>query len=335
VVFDRVMVKLAAITLAVVVALGLCASPFVARAQQAGQVYRVGYLRLGSPGGDPFQSVFEQALRERGWVNGENLIIMNRYAEGQYDRLPALAADLVRLEPHVIVTVTTASVRAAKAATSTIPIVMWGVGDPIGAGLIVSFARPGNNVTGFTDVSPETYDKQLQLLKEAVPSARRMAVLSNPANPSWLPVLTSLKVAAASLGVQLQVFGARAPQEFEPAFQAMTQAQTDGLVVFDDASFFRDLDRLATLALRHRLPSICGNWNFAKAGGLMNYSVNRAETVRQVAGYVDKLLRGADPAELPVVQPTTFQTVINLKTARALALTIPQSLLLRTDEVIQ
>jgi putative tryptophan/tyrosine transport system substrate-binding protein len=233
------------------------------------------------------------------------------------------------------VAVTTASARAVKGATSTIPIVMWGVGDPIGAGLVVSFARPGNNVTGFTDVSSETYVKQLQLFKEAVPSARRVAVLGNPDNSSWLPVLTGLKEAAPSLEVQLQVFGARAPEEIEPAFRAMAPARMDGVVILDDASFFRDLGRLANLALRHRLPSICGNWNFAKAGGLMNYSVNRADTVRQVAGYVDKLLRGANPAELPVVQPTNLQTVINLKTARALALTIPQSLLLRTDEVIQ
>jgi putative ABC transport system substrate-binding protein len=210
---------------------------------------------------------------------------------------------------------------------------MWGVGDPIGQGFITSFARPGGNVTGFTDASPDAYAKQLQLLKEAVPRARRIAFLRNPANQA-VPV-NAVKDAARTLGVELQIVGARGAEDFETALRTMTQGKADALLVSDDSVFFRQLGRLADLSLRSRLPSMCGNWNYAAVGGLMNYSVDRADTVRKVAGYVDRLLRGAKPAELPVEQPTKFSFVINLKSAKALGLSIPPPLLLQAEQVIE
>ena len=205
----------------------------------------------------------------------------------------------------------------------------------IGEGLIASFAHPGGNVTGFTGVpSFETYAKHLQLLKEAVPRARRIAFLWNPANRAALPGVRTVEGAARSLGIELQVVGARAPEEFESAFRAMAQARAEGLLVYYEALFFRHFGRLADLSISHRLPTMCGNDTYAKAGGLMAYSVNLADTARQMTSYVDRLLRGANPAELPVQQPTKFDLVINLKTAKALGLTIPPSLLQRADEVI-
>jgi putative tryptophan/tyrosine transport system substrate-binding protein len=307
-------------------------APLDAGAQDVGKVYRIGYLGVGRPEDQPFRPVFEQALRDRGWVLGQNLVITYRFAEEKYDRLPALAAELVRVEPQVIVTVTTLGTLAAKNATSTIPIVMWGVGDPVGQGLVASFARPGGNVTGFTDTPSSGVAKQLHSLKEAVPRARRLALLTNPANQM---LVKTVEDAAATLGVELQIVGVKGPEEIEPSFRAMAQVRVEGLLVMDDATFFRHLGRIAELALRQRLPTICGNWNYAKVGGLMNYSVNRADTVRQVAGYVDRLLRGARPADLPVEQPTKFDLVINFKTAKALGLTIPPSLLARADQIIE
>jgi putative ABC transport system substrate-binding protein len=269
-------------------------------------------------------------------VPGKNLIVEYRFAEEKYDRLPALAAELVRLELQVIVAVPTAAARAAKQATSTVPIVMSGVADPIGEGLIASFARPGGNVTGVTSsFSWAAYGKQLQLLKDAIPSARRIAWLRDPSNPASLPGVGALTDAAKTLGIELQVVGARAPDEFKPAFQGMTQGRADALIIHREAGFFRHLDRLADLSVRHRLPSISADGRYASAGGLMAYSVNSADEARHVASYVDKLLRGARPADLPVEQPSNFELVINLKTAKAVGLTIPPSLLARADQVIE
>jgi putative ABC transport system substrate-binding protein len=328
------MMKVTVVKLVAALTLGLFAAPLVAGAQQAGKVHRIGYLTAGSR--RPSIQVFEQALRERGWVTGENLVIAYRDAEGKYERLPALATELVRLEPQVIVAVSTAAAQAAKGATSTIPIVMWGVSDPVGAGLIASLARPGGNVTGLTGtLAFETYTKQLQLLKEAVPRARRIAFLWNPANPAALPAIKVVKETAQKLGVELQVVDARAPEEFEPAFRTLTQARADALLVAQKSLFAIHFPRLADLSIKSRLPTISGLDGYAKAGGLMTYSVNQADTFRQVAGYVDRLLRGAIPAELPVEQPTKFEFVINLKTAKVLGVTIPRSLLLQADQVIE
>jgi putative ABC transport system substrate-binding protein len=313
---------------------GVLAAPLGVKAQQASKVYRIGYLAAG--GGGPAGLAFEQALREHGWVLGGNLVITYRYAEGKYDRLPALAAELVQLEPHVIVAVPTPAARAAKNATSTIPVVMWGVPDPIGEGLIASFARPGGNVTGVTGVMPfESLAKQLQLLKEAVPRAQRIAFLWNPANPAAQSAVKIVMETARSLGVELQVVGARVPEQFEPAFQAMTKARADALLMRADSVFFPHLAQLADLSVRHRLPTISDHNGYAKAGGLIGYAVNIVDTARQAAVYVDRILKGAKPGELPVEQPTKFELVINLKTAKALGLTIPPSLLARADQVIE
>ena len=326
------------IGLAVVLALSLFVAPLTDEAQQVGKVYRVGFLAWGSRGeaSEHLFQAFEQALRERGWVTGVNLVITYRFAGGEYDRLPALAGELVRIEPHVIVAVPTAATRAAKDVTSTIPIVMLNVSDPIGERFIASFARPGANVTGLT-MAPtwEIYAKQLQLLKEAVPRAQRIALLWNPANRTAATIVRTVEDAARSLGVELQVAGARAPEEFEPAFRAMTQARADALLVVPDSVFNTHRARLADLSSRHRLPTMYGQDDYAKAGGLMAYGANFTDQYRRAAGYVDRLLRGASPADLPVEQPTKFELVINLKTAKALGLTIPQSLLLQATEVIE
>jgi putative ABC transport system substrate-binding protein len=269
-------------------------------------------------------------------VTGENLVITYRSAEGKYDRLPALAAELVRLEPQVIVAVPTAAARAAKDATSTIPIVMMNVSDPIGEGLIASFARPGGNVTGLT-LTPtlEIYGKQLQLLKEAIPRARRFAFLWNPANPAAPPAVRATEDAALSLRVELQVVSARAPEEFEAAFQAMTHARAEALLVIPDSVFLTHGARLADLSVRHHLPTLYGLGDHAKAGGLMAYGQSLPDVYRRAAVYVDRILKGAKPADLPVEQPTKFELVVNLKTAKALGLTIPPSVLARADELIE
>ena len=306
--------------------------------QQAGKVYRIGVLSAGSQPTSENRQAFEHALRERGWVPGENLVIAYPFAEGKYDRLPALAAELVRLEPRVIVAVPTVAARAVRDATTTIPIVMLFVSDPIAEGLIESFARPGRNVTGLT-LTPtrEIFAKQLQLLKEAVPRARRIAFLWNPANPTTTgpPAVKIVEEAARSLGVEAQVVGARAPEEFEPAFRAMTQARADALLLQLDSMFFTQRARLADLSGRHRLPTMCGAGEHAKAGGLMAYSLNLTAAYRRTADYVDRLLRGANPAELAVEQPTKFELVINLKTAKRIGLTISPNVLARADRVIK
>jgi putative ABC transport system substrate-binding protein len=326
------------IGLAVVLALSVVLAPLTDEAQQASKVYRVGFLHWGSrgPGEQQFQA-FEQALRERGWVTGENLVITYRFAEGQYDRLPSLAGELVRLEPHVIVALPTAATRAAKNVTSTIPIVMVMVSDPIGERLITSFARPGANVTGLALIPTlEIYAKQLQLLKEAVPRAQRIALLRNPANPAAAPIVRTVEDAARALGVELQVSGARAPEEFEPAFRAMTQARADALLVVSDAVYSgAHRARFVDLSSRHRLPTMYGLDYYTTAGGLMAYGPNATEPYRRAAYFVDRLLRGANPAELPVEQPTKFEFVVNLKTAKAIGLTIPASVLAQADQIIQ
>jgi putative ABC transport system substrate-binding protein len=331
--------RLIGLALAVGLAVSLALAPVTAESQQASKVYRVGFLHWGSLTSDQQIQIqaFEQALRQRGWVTGENLVITYRYAEGQYDRLPALAGELARLEPHVIVALPTVATRAAKDVTSTIPIVMMNVSDPIGEGFITSLARPGANVTGLAYIPTlEIYAKQLQLLKETVPRAQRIAVLWNPANPAAAPIVRTVEDAARALGVpELRVSGARAPEEFEPAFRAMTQARADALLVVADSVFSTHKARLFDLSRRHRLPTMSGQDDYAKAGGLMSYAANRTDLYRRAAGYVDRLLRGASPAELPVEQPTKFELVINLKTAKALGLTIPQSLLVRADEIIE
>ena len=281
-------------------------------------------------------AAFRQGLRDLGWIEGRNIIIDYRFAEGRFDRLPDLAAELAQLNVEVIAATTTPAAVAARNATGTIPIVMFVVGDPIGLGLIASLARPSGNVTGLTySVGVEAFGKQLELLKETVPKVRRVAVLSNPANPSATLAISNVKVAARSFGLHLQLLETRDPDEFDGAFAAMAKERAGALLVVSDPSFGVHRARLADLAARYRLPSMHGVREMVEAGGLMNYGPSIPDNFRRAAGYVDKILKGSNPGDLAVQQPIKFELVINLKTARALGLTIPQSVLLRADEIIQ
>ena len=318
--------------------LGTLSAPRAAGAQQAGKVHRIGYLAGGSSETSRYTiEAFRQGLRELGWVEGQNIVIDYRFAEGRFDRLPDLAAELVRLKADIIVAAPSPPAAAAKNATGTIPIVMIGAGaDPVGQGLVASLSRPGGNVTGLTyGVGPEIFGKQLALLKETVPKVRRVAVLWNPAVPTLGPAIEEVKAAARSLGVQLQVLEARGPNDFDSAFAAMARERAGALLVITDSMFSTHRIRLADLAIKSRLPSVFTNRQPVDAGGLMSYGPSFSDLWRRAAGYVDKILKGAKPADLPVEQPTKFEFVINLKTAKALGLTIPPSLLGRADEVIQ
>ena len=322
----------------VVLALGVLAAPLAADAQQAGKVPRIGFLGVTSPSDRPSHlDAFRQRLRELGWVEGQNIVIDYRYAEGRVDRLPDLAAELVRLKVDLIVaSAGTQAATAAKNATETIPIVMIYVRDPVGTGLIASLARPGGNVTGVSgSAGLELVAKQLELLKETVPKIRRVAILSNPANAYHQLAIREVNVAARSLGVQLQLLEARGPNEFDGAFAAMAKERVGALLVLSDAIFGSHRTRLADLAARSRLPAAFGVRDDVEAGGLMSYGPSILDSYRQAATYVDRILRGAKPAELPVERPTKFELVINMKTAKALGLTIPQSVLLRADHVIE
>jgi putative ABC transport system substrate-binding protein len=284
----------------------------------------------------PYLDTFRQGLRELGWVEGQNIVIDYRYAEGRFDRLPDLAAELVRLKVDIIVAVPTPAAVAAKKATETIPIVAISVGDPVGLGLIASLARPGGNLTGLSySVGLEIAGKGLELLKETVPKVRRVAILSNPGNPFQPLAITEVNVAARSLGVQLQLLEARGPNELDGAFAAMATERVGALLVVADSLFLLQRTRLADLAARSRLPAAYGLREIVEAGGLMSYGPSVRDLYRRGATFVDKILKGAKPGDLPVEQPTKFELVINLKTAKALGLTIPPSLLGRADEVIQ
>jgi ABC-type uncharacterized transport system substrate-binding protein len=317
---------------------GLLAAPRSAGAQQAAKVYRLGYLAGGSSDISRVTvDAFRQGLRELGWVEGQNIVIDYRFADGSLDRLPDLAAELVRLKVDIIVAAPLPPAAAAKNATGTIPIVMIGAGaDPVGQGLVASLARPGGNVTGLSyGVGQGIFGKQLALLKEAVPKVRRVAVLWNPAIPTLAFAIGEVKVAARSLGLQLQLLEARRPNDFDSAFAAMARERAGALLVITDSVFSTHRIRLVGLAAKSRLPAIYTNRQPVEVGGLMSYGPSFSDLWRRGAGYVDKILKGAKPADLPVEQPTTFELVINLKTAKALGLTVPLSLLGRADEVIQ
>jgi putative ABC transport system substrate-binding protein len=309
--------------------------PVAAAAQQAGKVPRIGFLFYGSPGPSPELDAFRQGLRELGYIEGQNITIEYRFAGGRVGQLPELAAELVRLKIDVIVTPGTPASVAAKQATSTIPIVFAGVADAVGAGLVADFARPRGNITGLTGISAELGGKRLELLKEVAPKASRVAVLFNPADRSNVLVLKELQESAPALRLTLQPLGVRGPGEFEGAFVAMSRKRAHAL--FGAAGILTTEHRKAIvdLAAKSRIPAMWGERQFVEAGGLMSYAVNFYDQVRRAATYVDKILKGAKPGDLPVEQPTKFELVINLKTAKALGLTIPQSLLLRADEVIQ
>jgi putative tryptophan/tyrosine transport system substrate-binding protein len=322
-----------------VIAGGLLASPLAAEAQQAGKVVRIGVLGDTSPPVESSYSgiaAFRQELRDLGYVEGPHVTIEYRWAEGQRERLPDLAADLVRSKVDVILALGPASARAAKNATTTIPVVFVGSGDPIAEGLVSSLARPGGNVTGLAVIAGlDIVGKRLALLKEVVPGVTRMAMLWNPTNPSHVPALKKAPGIAQSLRVELEAVAARGPEEFDGAFATMREGRVGGLLVLADGVFVLQAARLVNLSAESHLPTIYGNRTFTEAGGLMSYQGSFVTLYRRAASIVDKILKGAKPADLPVEQPTQIELVINLKTAKALGLTIPPSLLGRADEVIQ
>ena len=320
-----------------VVAGGLLAAPLAAEGQQAGKVYRIGWLSASSrESNEPVDQAFLRGLSVRGWIEGQNLIVERRWAEGRNERLPALAAELVQRKVDVIVAVAEAAALAAKDATKSVPVVMLLVADPVGSKLVASLARPGGNVTGMTFTPTlELLGKRLALLTEAVPHASRVAILSNPANPSHVRELTAVHAAAGPLRLQLHRLEARSPEEFDRVFAAMARERADGLLVLVDSMFTIHRTRLAELAATYHLPTMYGIREFAVAGGLMAYGVNLVDYVEGAAFYVDRILKGARPADLPVEQPTKFELAINLKTAKALGLTIPPSLLSLADQVIE
>ncbi|MBI4610419.1 MAG: ABC transporter substrate-binding protein [Candidatus Rokubacteria bacterium] len=317
-------------------ALGSLAAPLAADAQQAGTVPRIGVL--GTPDAPAFQHLWEafrQGLRDLGYVEGQSIAIESRSPLGRWERLPDLAEELVRLKVDVIVAASARTSRAAKQATGTIPIVMMS-GDPIADGLVSSLARPGGNVTGLSTQGTDVVGKELELLKEAIPRLSRVAILWNPNNPFHATQVREAEAAARALGMQLQSVEARRPKDFDGAFSAMGKARVDALFVLADGTvFLQHRAMIADLAARRRLPAMYARREHVEAGGLIAYGADRRELFRRLAVYVDKILKGAKPADLPVEQPTKFELIINLKTAKALGLTIPQSVLFRADHVIQ
>jgi putative ABC transport system substrate-binding protein len=318
---------------------GLLAAPLAAEAQPATKVPRIGFLALNPAANPHLREAFRQGLRDLGYIEGRNVVIEYRDAEGKAERLPALAAELVAFKVDVIVTGGgTNAALAAKQATKTIPIVFASAGDPVTDGLVTSLAHPGGNVTGSSILSPELVGKSLELLTQAVPGVNRVALLWQPGamvKRTEKDMLKTAEVAARALGVRLQVLEARGPADIDRTFSEMTRARAGALTVLPSAIFFSERRRLVDLAAKNRLPAGYTQREFVDAGGLMAYGPSLADLFRHAATYVDKILKGAKPADLPVEQPTKFELVINLKTAKALGLTIPPSVLARADEVIQ
>ena len=317
-------------------ALALLVAPHIAHAQQPKKMPRIGVLSPFSPTfGSALVEVFRQGLRDLRYVEGQNITFEYRWAEGKYDRLPSLAAELVRLDVDIIVATATPAIQAAQQATSTISIVMAISNDPVESGFVASLARPGGNVTGLSLQSQELSGKRLELLKEAIPKLSRVAVLWNASNPSHTLLRRETEAAARALGLRLQLLEVRGPTEFDGAFSAMTRDRARALAMLPDG-FFRDQQRrILDLAAKSRLPAMYWSREFVDAGGLMAYGANIPDLFRRAATFVDKILKGAKPADLPVEQPTRFDLVLNLKTAKALGLTFPQSILIRADQVIR
>jgi putative ABC transport system substrate-binding protein len=313
----------------VCVAAAMLAAPLAARAQHAGKAYRIGTLGIGEP------QLLRASLHEAGYVEGQNLTIEWRNPEGKPERFADLAAELVRRKVDVVVASNPAATIAAKNATVSIPIVMLHTPDPVQLGLVASLGRPGGNITGTTSLSADLSVKQLELLKEAIPQATRVAVLQNPVNPWHSLALKAAEGAARSLGAQLNSVAVRIPEDLDTAFARMTTERADAILVLSDPMTFFHRARIADLAAKRRLPTMHGVRGYVDAGGLMSYWAHQADLYRRAASYVDRILKGAKPADLPIEQPTKFELVINLKTAKTLGLTIPPSLLARADEVIE
>jgi ABC-type uncharacterized transport system substrate-binding protein len=331
--------QLSIIRLMLTLALTIFAAPLTAEAQQPTKVYRIGLLSGLSPSSAPNSRVeaFRQGLRELGYVEGQNLVIEARYAEGRAERLPDLAAELVRLPVEVIVAAALEPIRAAQHATRTIPIVMAASPDPVGNGFVASLAHPGGNITGLATLAEELPGKRLELLKEIVPSSARIAVLANPSDPTYAPKMHNLTGAAQALGLHLHIVEVRQADELDTAFAALPQARADALLVVEDGVVISSSlsGRMVDLAATSRLPAMYSGKFFVEAGGLMSYGASTPDIWRRAATYVDKILKGAKPADLPIEQPIKFEFVINLKTAQALGLTIPPTLLIQADEVMR
>jgi len=320
------------------VAGGLAIARSAASAQQAAKVPRIGFLSGNLASGPHMTDGFRQGMRDLGYVEGRNFVLEFRDAEGKLERLPALAADLVALKVDVIMVGGTLAALAAKQATTTIPIVFASAVDPVADGLVTSLARPGGNVTGLSALAPELAGKRLELLKQAVPGVGRVAVLWQPGGLGERTVndiRREADLAARALGLQLQFFEARGPADFDRAFSDMANARASAITPLGGTMFLIERRRLVDLAAKNRLPAVYGLREYVDAGGLMSYGPNNVDLFRRAATYVDKILKGAKPGDLPVEQPTKFELVINLKTAKALGITIPQSVLGRADEVIQ
>ena len=321
------------------VASGVLAAPFGALAQSQSKVSLIGILSPTrapvSPNSNPTLDAFRRGMRDLGYVEGENYVIEQRYADGQYERLPGLAVELVRLRVDVMLTYSTPATQAAQKATTTIPIVMTNVGDPVRSGLVKSLAHPGGNISGLclpADLSP----KYVDLLLSVVPKLSRVAIFVNLANSIHPEYLKSTRAAAQARGLNVVSVAARTPEEIDVAFSEMSRENVEAVIVVPDNFFYQQRDQIAALALRGRLPSITGLYSgYVRAGGLMSYGSDAVDQVRRAGMYVAKILKGAKPGDLPVEQDANLELVINLKTAKALGLTIPQSLLLRANEVIQ
>jgi ABC-type uncharacterized transport system substrate-binding protein len=315
---------------------GLLARPLAAGAQPAGKIARIGFLSPANASDPRMQGLvgaFRRGLVDLGYVEGRSFTIESRWAEGRYERLARLARELVALKVDVILAVAVPAIRAAKEATRTVPIVMASVVDPVATGLVAGLARPGGNVTGLSNMAPDVTGKLLEILKELVPKASLVAVLWNPDNPGNAPQLQSAETAGRALGIRLQPLEARTPEDLGPAFAAMARQRAEALVVFADIMLNENRLRIADLATAGRLPAVYGQEG--PAGGLVTYSANTPDLFRRAATYVDRILKGARPGDLPVEQATRFDLVVNLKAARAIGLAVPPSLLLRAEEVIE
>jgi len=311
----------------------ILAGPIAAEAQQAGRIPRVAILWSGAPSG-PYAQAFRQGLRELGYVEGKSIVLEDRSAEGRPDRLPGLAAELVRLKVDVILAAESDTILAAWQATKTIPIVMTASGDPVGIGVVASLAHPGGNVTGLSSITTQLAGKRLELVRGLVPGVTRVAFVWNPDNPVQAMMFSETEVAARSLGVQVQSLKVRGPSELEGALSAMAKDRPGALIVVVDLLLFAHMRRIADLAVTSKVPAIAQRKEFAEAGGLVTYGPSYSDLFRRAATYVDKILKGAKPADLPIEQPTKFELVVNLKTAKALGLKIPPSVLGRADQII-
>jgi len=313
--------------------LALCAT---AEAQQAQKVPRIGFLLASASSSNSDRiAAFKQGLRELGYAEGKNIIVDYRYADGKLDRLPGVAGELVGRNVEVIVTGGPADTLAAKKATSTIPIVMTFDNDPVGNGFVASLARPGGNITGLSTLAPELSGKQLELLKEIVPKLSRVAVFNNSTNPGNVLVLREIELAAAALKVKVQTLDLLDPSDIEPAFRTASKNHNEAVIVVGSAMINSNRSQVVKSAVKYRLPTMFYTLEMVEAGGLITYGVNRNDLTRRAATYVDKILKGAKPADLPVAQPTKFDLVINLKAAKQIGLTIPPTVLARADKVIK